>query len=88
MEQILVILLAAGGVGERLHRLTRDHAKPAMVFGGTPRLIDVPFPTAMNSGLRYVFIQTWGTREYSKTIYPTQKSAQQCTLAHRYNILT
>jgi glucose-1-phosphate adenylyltransferase len=57
MEQILVILLA-GGVGERLYPLTRDHAKPAMPFGGTHRLIDVTLSNCMNSGLRRVYILT------------------------------
>jgi glucose-1-phosphate adenylyltransferase len=57
MEQILVILLA-GGVGDRLYPLTRDHAKPAMPFGGTYRLIDVTLSNCVNSGLRRVYILT------------------------------
>jgi glucose-1-phosphate adenylyltransferase len=57
MEQVVVILLA-GGAGERLYPLTREHAKPAMPFGGTYRLIDVTLSNCVNSGLRRVYILT------------------------------
>ena len=57
MEQVVVILLA-GGAGERLYPLTREHAKPAMPFGGTYRLIDVTLSSCVNSGLRRVYILT------------------------------
>jgi glucose-1-phosphate adenylyltransferase len=41
LEDTLVIVLA-GGVGERLYPLTKDRAKPAVYFGGPYRIIDFP----------------------------------------------
>jgi glucose-1-phosphate adenylyltransferase len=57
MEDTLVIVLA-GGVGERLYPLTRDRAKPAVYFGGPYRIIDFPLSNCINSGMRRVFIAT------------------------------
>jgi glucose-1-phosphate adenylyltransferase len=57
MEDTLVIVLA-GGVGERLYPLTRDRAKPAVYFGGPYRIIDFPLSNCINSGLRRIFIAT------------------------------
>jgi glucose-1-phosphate adenylyltransferase len=57
MNRTLGILLA-GGVGERLHPLTRHRAKPAVPFGGNYRIIDVTLSNCINSGLRKVFILT------------------------------
>ena len=57
MEDILVIVLA-GGVGERLYPLTKDRAKPAVYFGGPYRIIDFALSNCINSGLRRVFIAT------------------------------
>ncbi len=56
-EDVLVIVLA-GGVGERLSPLTRDRAKPAVYFGGPYRIIDFVLSNCVNSGLRRVFIAT------------------------------
>src|SRR5512139_159304 len=56
-EDVLVIVLA-GGVGERLHPLTQDRAKPAVFFGGPYRIIDFVLSNCINSGLRRVFIAT------------------------------
>ncbi len=57
LDDILVILLA-GGAGERLYPLTRDRAKPAVYFGGPYRIIDFTLSNCINSGLRRVFIAT------------------------------
>ena len=57
LDEILVILLA-GGVGERLHPLTKDRAKPAVYFGGPYRIIDFSLSNCINSGFRRVFIAT------------------------------
>ena len=57
METVLAILLA-GGVGERLHPLTRDTAKPALCFGGAYRIIDFTLSNCINSDLRRIFILT------------------------------
>ncbi|MFZ2088519.1 MAG: sugar phosphate nucleotidyltransferase, partial [Desulfobaccales bacterium] len=39
----------AGGKGERLFPLTRDKAKPAIVFGGIYRIIDFTLSNCLNS---------------------------------------
>jgi glucose-1-phosphate adenylyltransferase len=55
LDEILVIVLA-GGVGERLYPLTKDRAKPAVYFGGPYRIIDFTLSNCINSGLRRIFI--------------------------------
>ena len=57
LDDILVILLA-GGAGERLHPLTTEQAKPAVYFGGPYRIIDFTLSNCINSGLRRIFIAT------------------------------
>jgi glucose-1-phosphate adenylyltransferase len=57
VPRVLIILLA-GGAGERLFPLTREHAKPALPFGGSYRIIDVTLSNCINSGLRKIFILT------------------------------
>ena len=57
LDDILVILLA-GGVGERLYPLTKERAKPAVYFGGAYRIIDFTLSNCINSGLRRIFIAT------------------------------
>ena len=57
LEDTLVIVLA-GGVGERLYPLTKDRAKPAVYFGGPYRIIDFPLSNCINSGFRRIFIAT------------------------------
>jgi glucose-1-phosphate adenylyltransferase len=57
LDDILVILLA-GGVGERLSPLTKERAKPAVYFGGPYRIIDFTLSNCINSGLRRVLIAT------------------------------
>jgi len=57
LDDILVILLA-GGAGERLYPLTRDRAKPAVYFGGPYRIIDFTLSNCINSALRRIFSAT------------------------------
>jgi glucose-1-phosphate adenylyltransferase len=57
LDDCLVIILA-GGAGERLFPLTRERAKPAVHFGGPYRIIDFVLSNCINSGLRRVFIAT------------------------------
>ena len=57
MKRVLVVLLA-GGAGERLYPLTRERAKPAVHFGGVYRIIDVTLSNCLNSNLRKIFILT------------------------------
>jgi glucose-1-phosphate adenylyltransferase len=56
-DDILVMVLA-GGVGERLYPLTKERAKPAVYFGGPYRIIDFTLSNCINSGLRRIFIAT------------------------------
>ena len=51
-----VVMVLAGGVGERLYPLTRERAKPAVYFGGPYRIIDFTLSNCINSGLRKIFI--------------------------------
>src|ERR1700681_1878559 len=57
VDDSLVIVLA-GGAGERLFPLTKDRAKPAVYFGGPYRIIDFVLSNCINSGLRRIFIAT------------------------------
>ena len=57
LDDTLVILLA-GGAGERLYPLTKDRAKPAVHFGGPYRIVDFTLSNCINSGLRRIFIAT------------------------------
>ena len=52
----VVVMVLAGGVGERLFPLTRERAKPAVYFGGPYRIIDFTLSNCLNSGLRKIFI--------------------------------
>jgi glucose-1-phosphate adenylyltransferase len=57
LDDALVIILA-GGAGERLYPLTKHRAKPAVYFGGPYRIIDFVLSNCINSGLRRAFIAT------------------------------
>jgi glucose-1-phosphate adenylyltransferase len=57
LDDSLVIVLA-GGAGERLYPLTKERAKPAVYFGGPYRIIDFSLSNCVNSGLRRIFIAT------------------------------
>jgi glucose-1-phosphate adenylyltransferase len=56
-DDVLVIVLA-GGAGERLFPLTKERAKPAVYFGGPYRIIDFVLSNCLNSGYRRIFIAT------------------------------
>jgi glucose-1-phosphate adenylyltransferase len=53
-----LVMLLAGGQGERLYPLTRDRAKPAVPFGGLYRIVDFTLSNCLNSGLRRIFVLT------------------------------
>src|SRR5262250_1579327 len=57
LDDSLVIVLA-GGAGERLYPLTKERAKPAVFFGGPYRIIDFALSNCINSGLHRIFIAT------------------------------
>ncbi|MEO6212508.1 MAG: glucose-1-phosphate adenylyltransferase [Vicinamibacterales bacterium] len=52
----VVVMVLAGGAGERLYPLTKERAKPAVYFGGPYRIIDFTLSNCINSGLRRIFI--------------------------------
>src|SRR4051794_27563754 len=54
----VVVMVLAGGVGERLAPLTKERAKPAVYFGGPYRIIDFVLSNCINSDLRRIFIAT------------------------------
>lgn len=58
MERLknLTTIVMAGGKGERLFPLTRDKAKPAIVFGGVYRIIDFTLSNCLNSGIRRIYV--------------------------------
>ncbi len=58
MDGETIVLLLAGGAGERLMPLTRDRAKPAVPFGGSYRIVDITLSNCVNSGLRRIFVVT------------------------------
>src|ERR1700748_2110776 len=57
LDDCLVIVLA-GGAGERLYPRPKDRANPAVYFGGPYRIIDFTLSNCINSGLRRIFIAT------------------------------
>ena len=57
LKKVLVMILA-GGQGERLYPLTKDRAKPAVPFGGIYRIIDFTLSNCINSFLRKVCVLT------------------------------
>jgi glucose-1-phosphate adenylyltransferase len=56
MQDDVLVMVLAGGAGERLYPLTKERAKPAVYFGGPYRIIDFTLSNCINSGLRHVFI--------------------------------
>lgn len=54
----IVSLILGGGQGTRLFPLTHAHCKPAILFGGRYRLIDIPISNALHSGITHIFILT------------------------------
>jgi glucose-1-phosphate adenylyltransferase len=53
-----LVMLLAGGQGERLYPLTKHRAKPAVPFGGLYRIIDFTLSNCLNSGLRRIYVLT------------------------------
>ena len=57
MNRVLVMIMA-GGAGERLQPLTKDRSKGAVPFGGKFRLVDLTLSNCINSGLRRIYVLT------------------------------
>ncbi len=53
-----LVMLLAGGQGERLYPLTKTRAKPAVPFGGLYRIIDFTLSNCLNSGLKHIYVLT------------------------------
>ncbi|MGH9176327.1 MAG: sugar phosphate nucleotidyltransferase, partial [Vicinamibacterales bacterium] len=53
-----VAMILAGGQGERLSVLSRQRAKPAVMFGGKYRIIDFTLSNCVNSGIYDVAVLT------------------------------
>jgi glucose-1-phosphate adenylyltransferase len=53
-----LVLVLAGGQGERLYPLTQDRSKPAVPFGGPYRIIDFTLSNCLSSGLRKIYVLT------------------------------
>jgi glucose-1-phosphate adenylyltransferase len=53
-----LVMILAGGQGERLYPLTKRRAKPAVQFGGMYRIIDFTLSNCLNSGLKRIYVLT------------------------------
>ena len=53
-----IVMVLAGGQGERLYPLTKVRSKPAVPFGGKYRIIDFSLSNCLNSGLRRIYVLT------------------------------
>lgn len=51
-------IIMAGGRGERLYPLTKEKAKPAVIFGGIYRIIDFTLSNCLNSGIHQIHLLT------------------------------
>jgi len=58
LPQSTLVMLLAGGQGERLYPLTKSRAKPAVPFGGLYRFIDFTLSNCLNSGLKRIYVLT------------------------------
>jgi len=58
MRTSILAIVLAGGVGKRLHPLTRDRVKPAVPFGGLYRLVDFALSNCLNSDIRRILVVT------------------------------
>lgn len=57
MSKVCCVILG-GGQGTRLFPLTKRNCKPAILFGGRFRLVDVPLSNALNSSIHKNYIVT------------------------------
>ena len=52
----ILAMVMAGGNGTRLHPLTAEHAKPALMFAGGYRIIDFVLGNLVNSGMLPIYV--------------------------------
>ena len=66
-------IVLAGGQGTRLFPLTLFHSKPAVLFGGRYRLIDIPISNSLNSKIKDISViaqyNTRGLKNHIQTTY-------------------
>lgn len=55
LKRVASIILA-GGQGTRLYPLTQTRSKPAVCFGGSYRLIDIPISNSLNAKIEEIFV--------------------------------
>ena len=73
MSSVVCVILG-GGEGTRLFPLTQNHCKPALIFGGRYRLIDVPISNSLASGISKIFVLTqFLARSLHKHIFHTYR---------------
>jgi len=58
LQDKMVVMILAGGVGERLLPMTADRSKPAVPFGGNFRIIDFTLNNCLMSGIRRMYVLT------------------------------
>ncbi len=67
-------VVLAGGQGTRLFPLTKFRCKPAILFGGRYKLVDIPISNAMHCGISKIFVVTqFLARSLHKHIFHTYK---------------
>jgi glucose-1-phosphate adenylyltransferase len=67
----VLVLVLAGGAGQRLELLTAERAKPAVPFAGRYRLIDFPLSNCQHAQIADVWISVQYTRRRSPGTCPT-----------------
>lgn len=73
MSSVACVILG-GGEGTRLFPLTQSRCKPALVFGGRYRLIDVPISNSLTAGISKIFVLTqFLTRSLHQHIFSTYR---------------
>lgn len=72
-KKTITSVVLAGGQGTRLFPLTLCHSKPAVLFGGRYRLIDIPISNSLNSKIKEIFVlaqyNTSELRHHIETTY-------------------
>jgi len=58
MPDKTIAVVLGGGVGSRLHPLTKSRSKPAVPIVGKYRLVDIPLSNCINSNIRKIFVLT------------------------------
>ncbi len=56
MQSRVLAFVLAGGRGTRLYPLTKERAKPAVLFGGQYRIVDFVLSNLINSGINSIYV--------------------------------